>query len=400
MEPWVVKHIPETTDEIQGQDSAVKDLKEFVANYGKDKKAALIYGPPGCGKTASVYALANELGYELIEVNASDFRSKQAIEERLGPVIKQHSLFSQGKIVLVDEIDGMSGRKDRGGTTAVLNLMKDSIFPIVMTANDPWDSKFSTLRKKSELIQFRTLAYTSVRAVLRRICEKESIKCEKQAITKLAMHAGGDLRGAVNDLQTLAEYTKKLTKDSIDEISDRKQTESMITALTKVLKTTRPEVALGAYDDVDEDVDDIFLWLEENIPKEYTKTGDLAKAFDNLSTADVYRGRIRRWQYWRYLVYIYDLLSVGIALSKDEKYKGYTKYTRTKRILKMWQANIRNAKKKSVAEKYAKATHTSANQAFKEIPYLKTIFKSNSKMAKAMAEELELDDKEVQWLKK
>ena len=81
---------------------------------------------------------------------------------------------------------------------------------------------------------------------------------------------------------------------------------------------------------VKEDLDESFLWLEENLPKEY-EGKDLERAFDCLSRADVFKGRIRRWQHWRFLVYINDLMTAGIALSKDEKYKKVISYTPQKR---------------------------------------------------------------------
>ena len=59
-------------------------------------------------------------------------------------------------------------------------------------------------------------------------------------------------------------------------------------------------------------------WVEENIPREYKKNPDIARAFDALSIADTFFGRIRRWQYYRFYVYIYNLLSAGIAIAKEE----------------------------------------------------------------------------------
>ncbi|MBN1503085.1 replication factor C large subunit [Candidatus Woesearchaeota archaeon] len=402
MEPWVIKYRPRQLSDIQGQDSAVTRLKDFVLNFRKQKnKAALLYGPTGCGKTAAVYALANEFDYEVIEINASDARNKDAIEQKLGPAIRQQSLFSKGKIILVEEIDGIAGRKDRGGLQTVNRLMSITSFPIIFTANDPWDSKFSTLRRKSEMIEFRTLAYTSVRAVLRSICGNEQIKYNDMALTMLSRHAAGDLRGAITDLQTLAQYSRTLSKEAVDEISARRKTDSMINALMRVLKTTNPEIALKAYDNVEEDHEQIFLWLDENLPKEYSKTEDIAKAYENMSLADVYRGRIRRWQHWRFLVYIYNLLSAGVAISKIEKYHGFTKYARPKRIFKIWQANRKFAKRKSIAEKIAENTHTSVNVALKEtLPYVETIFKKNKQMAEHIAEELQLDKEEIIWLRR
>ena len=398
MQPWSIKYLPKSSLEIQGQNKAIEELQNFLQNFPK-KRAALIYGPPGCGKTCSVHALAKEKQLELIEVNASDVRNASAIKEKLGPAMLQMSLFGTGKLILVDEIDGVSGNADRGGLSELRKLNEKTKFPVIMTANDPFDKKFSALRKKSVMIEFRTLSYLSILAILKTIVKKESIEYDETALTMLARRAGGDLRGAINDLQTLSEYTKKLRKEDVDELSGRRQKDTMISALMRIFKTTNPDVALAALDDVDEDHDQIFLWIDENLPKEYKKPEDLARAYDNLSIADVFRRRIKKRQHWRFLVYIYNLLTAGIALSKKEKYPGFNKYTRTTRILRMWQFNMKNAKKKGIAEKIANKTHTSKKRVIKDtLPFIKIIFKNNKNQANKLAEYFEFDNAEVGYL--
>ncbi|MBN2367746.1 replication factor C large subunit [Candidatus Woesearchaeota archaeon] len=398
MKPWSIKYQPNNSSEIQGQNKAVEQLLGFVNNFKKGQ-AALIYGPPGCGKTSAVHAIAKEMELEIIEVNASDARNADSIKAKIGPAISQMSLFSKGKLILVDELDGVSGNSDRGGLSELSKLIDKTNFPMVMTANDPWDKKFSTLRKKSEMIEFRTLAYPSVLAIMKNIAAKEEIEFDEDALTSLARRAGGDLRGAINDLQTLAGIDKKLTREDVDELSGRRQKDTMINALMRIFKTTNPDVARPALQDVDEEVDDVFLWIDENLPKEYKKAEDLAKAYDNMSKADVFRGRIRRWQHWRYLVYIYDLLTAGIALSKKEKYPGFNKYTRTTRILKIWQYNQKNAKKKAIAEKIAEKTHTSRKNVINDtLPFVKLMFKNNKSEAEKLAEYFDLDKAEVNYL--
>ena len=399
MHPWSIKYQPKNTREVQGQPKAIEELLTFLDSFPK-KKSALIYGPPGCGKTSTVHAIAKERDLEILEVNASDVRNAAAIKEKLGPAMLQMSLFGTGKLILVDEIDGVSGSKDRGGLSELRKMIEKSQFPVVMTANNPFDKKFSTLRKNSMMIEFRTLSYLSILSLLKKIVTAENVNYDEQALTSLARRVGGDLRGAINDLQTLSEYSRKLTKEDVDELSGRRQKDTMINALMRIFKTTNPDVALPALDDVDEDIDQVFLWIEENLPKEYTKPKDLAKAFDNISIADVFRGRIKKRQHWRFLVYIYNLLTAGVALSKDEKYKGFNKYTRTTRILRMWQYNQKFAKRKSIASKVAQKTHTSARTVIQDtLPYLKVIFKNNKTEAEKLANYFEFDNAESAYLK-
>ena len=60
---------------------------------------------------------------------------------------------------------------------------------------------------------------------------------------------------------------------------------------------------------------------------------------------------------------------------------------------------MRNAKKKAIAEKLAKATHTSSKAAFKSIMFLKIIFNKNPEMCEKISDNLELDEEEIKWLK-
>jgi replication factor C large subunit len=402
MIPWTKKYFPKNSSEVQGQTKPLSELKTFITNFkNQSKKAALLYGPPGTGKTSSAYAIANELSYEVFELNASDFRNKDMIESKLGSAINQRSLFSKNKIILIDEINGLAGREDRGGISAVAKIIEKSIFPVVMTAEDPYNQKLKSIRKKSELINFKTLNYLSVLSVLKNIAKKENIKYDESTLKSFSRRSGGDLRSAINDFQTLTHEKKKLEKGSLEELSERNKKESMITALMKVFKTRDIDIAIKAFNNVDEDFDKQLLWIDQNLPMEYKKPEDLARAYDSLSKSDVFKGRIRKWQYWRFLVYVNAFLTAGVAVAKDEKYKEYIPYKPTTRILKLWRAKMKYQKRKSIASKIAEKTHASSRIALQEtLPYMTFIFKKNKKQAEQLADFFKLDKDEAEWLKK
>lgn len=399
--PWIKKYEPQTTNEVVGQDTAVNKLKSYVTNYSNQrKKAALLWGETGNGKTVSVHALAKELNYEIIEVNASDFRNKDKINSVIGNAIKQMSLFARSKIILVDEIDGLSGTKDRGGIQEITKLIAKSTFPVIMTANEAWDKKFSKLRSKCEMIEFKQLEHNYVFLILKKICDLEKIEYEDNTLKTFARRAGSDIRAAINDLQTLTN-DKKITKETLNELSDRNKTEAITTALMKIFKTTSAEVAISAFDNVNEDFDKCMLWIDENLPKEYKIPEDLAKAYDKLSKADVFNRRIRRRQYWRFLVYVNALLSAGIATAKKEKYKEFIKYEPTKRILKMWQANMKYQKRKGIAAKIAENTHSSIKDAISSsLPFIQIMLAKDKELGGFLSEELKLEPDEIEWMKK
>ncbi|MEK6923164.1 MAG: AAA family ATPase, partial [Nanoarchaeota archaeon] len=138
---WVKKYSPKKTSEVIGQYENIKKLYIFASQFPRVRKRAIIvYGGSGVGKTSAAYALANELNWEIVELNASDLRNEQSVISVLGSAAKQASLFGNKKLILVDEIDGMYGLKDRGGVGAVIDVIKESKYPIVITANNVFSS--------------------------------------------------------------------------------------------------------------------------------------------------------------------------------------------------------------------------------------------------------------------
>ena len=392
----VEKYIPKSMDEIVGQDESLTLLIKSIIEYKKGK-GIILYGPYGCGKTSSIYAISKKLNLEIFEMNASDYRNKDQIKSIVGNATQQHSLFgySKKKLILVDDIDGMSGNKDRGGITALKDVVNNSKFPIVMTLSNPFDAKYASLRKKSIIIEFKHLDYKDIYKRLKVICKSENIDYDNALLEDLAMRSGGDLRAAINDLELLTSGGKL---DSLDLISERDRTSTILQALLKIFKTKDAEIASSAFYDVDEDVNKQILWLEENLPKEYSGV-DLANALDCISRADVYLGRIRRWQYWRFLVYANNLLTSGVALSKKERYKKYVQYKPTTRILKMWIYKNKYLKRKSICEKIAYKCHTSVNRALKDIyPFIFNMIKQGD--FGNLIEEFDLTIEEVNWMKK
>ncbi len=395
---FTFKYAPKNSAQVFGQDLAVCELKDFIANYkSKKHKSALIYGPIGCGKTSSVYALAKELDYEVLEINSSDLRNAENIKTFLDSALGQMSLFFRPKIVLIDEIDNVSGVQDRGCLPTLIKAVENSHFPVVLTANDIEDSKFKELKKASQLIEYHKLQYRSVAHALIWVCQQENIKYDEKAINSLARKADGDLRGALLDLHTCS-AGKNITSEEVNALSDRKRTDSIINALTLIFKSSTVDNALPALENIDVDLREVFFWMDENLPKEYTNPKALAKAYEHLARADVFNGRIMKRQHWRFLVYVNDLLTAGISSAKEEKNSEFVEYKPTMRFLRMWQAKMKNGKKNEIAEKLAKKTHTSKKVAREQMPYLQAMFKKSS--GAEIAAELGLNEEEVDWLKR
>ncbi len=321
---WVEKYRPRRLSEIVNIEEAKKKVVEWIKQWlsGKipEKKAILLVGPPGVGKTTLAHAVANEFGLEVLELNASDVRTGERLRQIIGKAMKEASLFGfRGRLILLDEVDGLHAREDAGGLSAIIELVQETRWPIIMTANNPWDPKFKQLREIAEVIQIKPLSEDDIVLVLRRICNAEGIKCEEDALRLIARASGGDLRAAINDLQSVAQGKKVLTKEDVLRLSDRAHQYDMYRILDKAFRIKRMDEVRQITFLPSFDWEAFFPWAAENVAIVYEKYPTaMADAYDNLSMADVFRGRILRTQEWELMPYMTELMVGGIALVKNK----------------------------------------------------------------------------------
>jgi len=391
---WTEKYRPKYFLDVKNQEVAVQTIKKFLMDFSmgkKGKKSVILHGPPGTGKTSLAYVAGKETNSEIFELNASDLRNKDKLREILRPATKQRSLIKKGKIILVDEVDGLSGMADRGGVLELLRIIESSAYPIIITANDIWNKKFSPLRKKSDLVQLKEIDYQTTKNVLIDILRKENKFISLDVLTNISVKAKGDLRAAINDLQTASQL-----ENPADIVFDERNKEvDIFSAMRIIFKGSPNESMLRVFDSVKMNMDEIILWMEENIPLEY-EGEELAEAYECLSKVDIFKRRIYKQQYWRFLVYENAFLSYGISSAKKRgKSKvGFTNYRKPTRILKMWLNNRRIEKKKSISKKYAAYVHVGEKRALKEFPTIKAFL-----VKPEVQKELKLTEDEIAYLK-
>ncbi|HTY43737.1 MAG TPA: replication factor C large subunit [Patescibacteria group bacterium] len=385
--PWTERYRPKKFEEIKGQEEIIKKVRRFFVLFPK-KKAILLYGAPGTGKTTLAYVIASESNSEIFEINASDLRDKERLKEILRPAVEQKSLTKGGKVILVDEVDGILS-SEKGGMLELLSLIDLSPHPVILTANDPWGKNLVSLRRKVEMVQLKEIDYRIIKNVLFNILKKENLLVNNDVITKIAVKSKGDLRAAINDLQTIS----GLEDASLIKFDERNKEVDIFNALRLIFKEIPTKDTLELFDSLNMSIDDIMLWIEENIPAEYAGK-ELAKAYDLLSKSDVFKGRIYKQQYWRFLLYENIFLSYGISASKDVAKRGFTVYKKPTRILKIWMNNQKTARRKTIAQKYASHVHIGEKRAMRDFPVLKTIIKSNPEIQK----EIKLNEEEVEYL--
>ncbi|TBU35498.1 P-loop containing nucleoside triphosphate hydrolase protein [Dichomitus squalens] len=189
----------------------------------------LLSGPPGLGKTTLAHVVAQHAGYNVFEINASDARSADVVDDRIRPALESGARIGSSKpnLVVIDEIDGATGGSDSssGFIHKLIQLTQDRpqkkqaggrnphksggdaarpvLRPIICICNDLYAASLTKLRQHARIVRFSRPHDTHVVRRLREICEREGVKADARALATLVGVAQGDFRGCLNTLQML-----------------------------------------------------------------------------------------------------------------------------------------------------------------------------------------------------
>src|SRR5260370_105682 len=320
VEPWTIKYKPKTSKDVAGNRPAIEKLRNLIEswNEGRTSKAAvLVYGPAGVGKTSVTEALAGERGWDLVEINASDKRSGDILAKVAGLASTQSTLFSKGRLILLDEVDGINLRADQAAVTTILQIIKETQYPLILTANDPWDPKIRPLREACLQIELKRLGVRAGVPLLRNILNQEGVKADEDALRLILDRDRGDIRSILNDMQLLSSRHGTLTVDDVDLLSGRDRTESIFEVLRVIFNSRTVAAARRALSISDVDQEMLFQWIFENAPYQIPKPKELEEAMSALAESDLYFGRIKKTQSWHLSSYALDLMTAGVAIAKQ-----------------------------------------------------------------------------------
>jgi replication factor C large subunit len=381
-----------------------KDQKE-ENRIPSEKAAVLLEGPPGIGKTSIVYALANDFNMEVVETNASDTRTRDALERKLKETTKSRGIIdfiteSKEKLILIDEIDGIYGVQDRGAIPTVIDLIQNTQFPIIMCSNE-YKTNLQTLYNKIKRYEVHALPKNEVHKIVDNIIKKEKLTTLQEEDVELIIERNnGDLRGIINDIQGIGqgkvegdvkELIKSLRRDSLEEI---------FTLIRDLFQVTSLREARNLTDKSDVDYNFLYKWINENLLSFIKTNRELINAFENLSLADEIFGRIRTNQYWGLLPYFFDLFAGGVALSRKETpiSKGFQRVV-FPRYASGSYFSLTNVEKEFLGKVRNKYEISEVDFIQDLLPFLKVLSGSSRKQLKNVSDWLELDTKEKKILK-
>jgi replication factor C large subunit len=367
------KYFPKSFDEFIGNVELVEKVVAWANlwNQGKPQKPLLFFGVPGNGKTALALLLAKQMGWQLFELNASDLRDKESIERIAGAASSNSSLSGSKRLILLDEVDGLQSA-DRGGSSAILSILKSSSNPVVLTANDIYsDKKLAPLRSVCELLEFKKINYLSIAKRLREIASLEGIEFEDDAVKELAKNCSGDFRSALLDLQSLS---PKVTLENVKSLSFRERKEKVFPVLAKIFKSHSFSEIRDAVDSSDLNYDLLGLWVEENISRQFDNI-DSASAFDFFSRADVFNGRIMNRQHWGFLKYSIPLSTAGVSLSRRKDYNFFQPFAFPSLLSSLSSSSSKRSMRKQIAGKLGSKLHCSRNESIRDLPFFDLLLK-------------------------
>jgi len=390
-----------------GNPSAIGELREWAKAWEQgrpDEPGVLLAGDPGLGKTSAALALANDMGWSTIELNASDTRTADAIKEvaTRGAVTQGFSATgeyqdaSSRKLIILDEADNVFGREDRGGMQQIARTLEQTRQPIVLIANDEYELNSRTIKRNCKQIDFSKVQTRTIAKVLSNICQAEGIEPEPGALNALAEHANGDVRAAVSDLESIARSTGRVRADEIEELGYRDTSSSVFDALEDILQADGFSQARQASFDLDEDPETLLLWIEENVPREYDDVQDRAAGLRMVARADEFLGVTQRTRNYRFWSYASDLMTGGVATAKTQRYSGWTRYQFPTWLRKMGSSKKARKLRDEFGAKVGEAFHTGTKTAREHVvPALSFIAQNHRDLAVQLAADLELTEDEL-----
>ena len=293
---WSEKYRPSNLDSMVGNEEARDRFVSWLKKWKRGARAALLVGPPGTGKTTCVHLAAEKLGLQLVELNASDTRTRDRLSKHIGEVISSRNLFDSRTLVFLDEVDGLAGRADYGAIDFIRDAVRESENPVAMAANDPESDEVKKLSSVTNRIEFHKPAPEVVEAQLVKIARNEGVSFKEVELASIVKAANGDLRSAINFLQSGGASSKD------EEIT----TSQAINAFFDAMDERAALKALRAYPGQPrEKLRDLFT----SVLKARVHDERKATALEVISRADLLLGRITSGKDWRLLRYLDPMLA-------------------------------------------------------------------------------------------
>jgi len=218
---WVDLFNPKSSKDLVGNKTQIKKIQKYLKDWDKMKnqtgkgakkeRACLLSGPPGIGKSSAAHIIAKEMGFEVLEFNASDARGKKALQSQAGAAIMNRSMSEfatlggrkkpqKPTLIIMDEVDGLSG-SDRGGNAQMCQFIKTTKRPIICICNDRQKDSVRTLANYCIDCKFSRPKAEEIAERMYSIAKARGFSVSRETLMDLANGVNRDLRQCLNLLQ-------------------------------------------------------------------------------------------------------------------------------------------------------------------------------------------------------
>lgn len=348
---WTERHRPSSERQLEGNEVQRRKIRAWLDEWQNGlprKKALLLVGPPGVGKTSVARAIAQDMGWNVIELNASDARNAAAIRKVATHGSTHRSLFhhpdakKQRTLVLLDEVDHISGglrkvsqsriesaiqgedskgnsvtlKGDSGGKAELLSLLAETRQPVILACNEimglwgsgsSWSSTRDRFTKHLQTITFDRASNEALRRIARRVLREEKLNFDDAALEALVASNPGDLRALVRDLQVLSSTAEgTITKEMVESqayAGRRDTSEGVFPGLDKLYRSNVAQEAVQIGRSIEKTPPDMINWVHWNNSSLFPRKESIQRGNQSLSIASkMYMGQFRstahRSWYW------------------------------------------------------------------------------------------------------
>lgn len=374
---WSSRYRPTRVEEMVGNEDARIEVVKWLKRWKVGMKPLLLIGTPGVGKTTLVKALAIQFNLDLIELNASDTRSKERLEGIIIPLLSNKGIMDRRVILFLDEVDGIYSNSDRGGLSSLLTFAKEPSIPIIMAANRE-NNALKELIKVCKIVKFYEIPPRLTLLYLEHVLREENVTISRGEEINIVRKSGGDMRNLLNAVNSIIALGSSGNEHK-SKIPLPEAINNFFNTLDKYSALDSLSNAEGFYYDPrfnrDYEVDKLDV-LFSSVINSTNDINKLATILNILSEVDIIIARMNSSKEWRMLRYIDTILAYSLFdYTRGFNYNQYNiPYTLANKIFKDGRAINK------VLTELATSLHVSKRRIALMLPYIILILKNKSEL--------------------